>query len=296
MTRRDWEQIPSTVRCAIERQCGSVIAAEAPASGINSHFAATLRTADRKLFCKGIAADHPSARMYHNEVEVNHYLPHSIAPPFVSEIHQDDWLILVFQHIDGKHPDFSPGSPDLVQMAEKISTMSLELACVPGTVARPLGPNVEKFHIWRRFFEGSISSGDLDGWALENLALLVEWESRAPHSVGGNTLLHSDLNAGNILIGKNVYFIDWACASRGAPWVDIAYTVPRLIASGHSPQRAEEWAQKIPAWSTATDSALTAFAVNMAGIGEYRSRQGVLNARLLVASSREWARYRLEST
>lgn len=296
MIRRDWEQLPSAVRSAVERQCGSVIAAEALASGSNSHFAAILYTADRKFFCKGIAADHPNARMYHNEAEVNRYLPHSIAPPFVSLIHEDSWIILVFQHVAGEHANFSPESPDLVRIAEKISTMGLELAGVPRTVANPLGTNMEKFHIWRRLFEGSISSSGLDAWAVHNLAVLVAWEERAPLSVAGNALLHSDLNAGNILIGENVYFIDWAWASRGAPWVDIGFMIPRLIASGHSPERAEQWAQKVPTWSMATDAALTAFAVNMAGIAEYRNQQGVLNANFLAASSREWARYRLEST
>ncbi|MGH3798380.1 MAG: phosphotransferase [Pseudonocardiaceae bacterium] len=296
MIRRDWEQLPSAVQRAIERECGPVVAAETLSGGINSPFAAVLWT-DRKLFCKGIAADHPHARMYHDEIKVNRYLPRSIAPSFVCAILEGGWIMLVFEHVDGTHPGFSAGSTDLVRIAAKISTMGLELADIPSTVGNPLGPNMEKFHVWRRFSEGSISSDGLDKWVLVNLALLVEWEARAPHGVGGDALLHADLNAGNILFSEeDVYFLDWACASRGAPWVDVAYTVPRLIASGHSPQCAEEWARRIPAWGAAPDSAVTAFAVAMAGIGEYRSRQGVVTARALVASSREWVRYRLGLT
>lgn len=298
MIHHDWGQLPPSVRRAVQRQCGAVIAVEPSTVGINSHFSATLRTCDQKFFCKGIPADHANARMHHSESQVNRYLPDSIAPPLVSTIDEDGWLMLVFQHVDGRHADFSPHSPDLARIAEKICTMGNELKGAPCAAAGPLGPKMERFHIWRRFSEGSISRVGLDAWTLENLEQLAEWESRASYVVSGNTLLHSDLNQGNILVhgNGNVYFIDWACASRGAAWVDIAYTVPRLMACGHSPQQAEAWAQTIPAWSTATDAALTAFAVNMAGIGEYRSRQGLLKAVSVVAASRQWAQYRVEST
>lgn len=288
-----WEQLPPTVRGRIQRQCGAVIAAEPPLAGINSQFAATLRTSDRKLFCKGIKSDHPNSRMHYNEAQISRYLPDSIAPPLVAEIEADGWLILVFLHVGGRHADFSPCSPDLPRIVERISSMGRELKDVPSTVASPLGPKIQQFRIWRRFSEGRINSVGLDTWAQENLAQLVEWESNAPDVVTGSTLLHSDLNPSNILINGTVYFIDWACASRGAVWVDVAYMVPRLMAWGHSPQQAEEWARQIPEWSAATDAALTAFAVNMAGIGEYRRRQGLVNAKL-AAVARQWARYRVD--
>ncbi|MGH3914373.1 MAG: phosphotransferase [Pseudonocardiaceae bacterium] len=263
--------------------------------GINSRFAAILRTRDQKFFCKGIPTDHPNTRIHHSESQVNRYLPDSIAPPLVSTIDAGGWLMLVFRHVEGQHADFSPHSSDLPRIAEKISTKSGELKDIPNAAADPLGPKIKKFHAWRRFSEGSVSCADLDPWARQNLKKLVAWESNAPDMVSGDTLLHADLNPGNILVSGDIYFIDWACASRGAAWVDIAYMVPRLMAWGHSAQQAEEWAQKIPAWNEATDFALTAFAVNMAGIGEYRSRQGLLKARL-ATMLRQWARYRLKST
>lgn len=290
-----WEQLPSVVRRTVQQRCGRVIAAEPPSAGINSQFAATLRTRDQKFFCKGITRDHPNAGVHHSESQANRYLPDSIAPPLVSAIDAGGWLMLVFRHVDGQHADFSPHSSDLPRIAEKISTTGSELKDVPSAAASPLGPKIKRFCVWRRFSEGSINSAGLDPWTQQNLEQLVAWESNVPDIVSGSTLLHSDLNPGNILISDNIYFIDWACASRGAAWVDIAYVVPRLMAWGHSPQQAEEWAQQIPAWSKAADSILTAFAVSMAGIGEYRCRQGLVKAGL-AAALRKWARYRLEST
>lgn len=288
-----WEQLPSTVRGRIQRQFGAVVAVELPFAGINSQFAATLHTRDQKLFCKGARTDHPNARMHYNEARVSRYLPDSIAPPLISEVEIDGWLLLVFRHVDGRHANFSPNSPDLPRIVERISSMGPELKDVPSTVGSPLGPKIQQFHIWRRFSEGSISSTGLDTWAKENLEQLVEWESIAPDAVAGEALLHLDLNPSNILVNGTVYFIDWACASRGAAWVDIAYMVPRLMAWGHSPQQAEEWARQMPEWDAATDTALTALAVNMAGIGEHRRRQGLLNAKL-AAVARRWAQYRVD--
>jgi len=156
------EQLPSAVRRAVQRQCGKVIAAEPPSAGINSQFAATLHTRDQKFFCKGSLTDHPNALTHHNESQVNRYLPGSIAPPLVSTIDAGGWLMLVFRHVDGKHADFSPHSPDLPRIAEKISMMRGELKGIPSTAASPLGPKIKRFHVWRSLSEGSINSIGLD--------------------------------------------------------------------------------------------------------------------------------------
>jgi aminoglycoside phosphotransferase (APT) family kinase protein len=65
----------------------------------------------------------------------------------------------------------------------------------------------------------------------------------------GHALLHTDLNNTNGIIGDDrAWIVDWGWATRGAPWLDAAYWVIWLIASGHHPSSAVRWAAKVPAW------------------------------------------------
>ncbi|MEV6906662.1 hypothetical protein [Amycolatopsis sp. NPDC051071] len=52
--RPTWNDLPRTVRAAIEAETGPVSRVEVPAAGRNSDFAATLFTQRGAVFCKGI--------------------------------------------------------------------------------------------------------------------------------------------------------------------------------------------------------------------------------------------------
>ncbi|WP_203833429.1 phosphotransferase family protein, partial [Actinoplanes regularis] len=76
----------------------------------------------------------------------------------------------------------------------------------------------------------------------------------------GNALLHTDLNNANIIVGeRGAHIVDWGWATRGAPWLDAGYWIIWLIASGHDPRSAEQWAMHVPAWQTAPDRGVRAF-------------------------------------
>ncbi|MET8628618.1 phosphotransferase [Kitasatospora sp. NPDC004669] len=78
----------------------------------------------------------------------------------------------------------------------------------------------------------------------------------------GSCLLHTDLNNENVLIqGDRALLVDWAWATRGAPWIDPALWVIWLIAAGdHSPAAAEAWAARIPAWGLGDPALVNVFA------------------------------------
>ncbi len=127
----------------------------------------------------------------------------------------------------------------------------------------------------------------------------AELELAAPAALDGAALLHTDLQPGNILInGDAVTAIDWAWASRGAAWIDPAFLVIRLIAAGHPPAGAEEWAARIPAWEAAPPSAITAFAAVVLGLWgqKTRSQNAHPHSAHLTKAARRWARHRLEIT
>ena len=80
----------------------------------------------------------------------------------------------------------------------------------------------------------SVESGEddlrgVDPWAQRHLTELVALEAVSPDATTGTTLLHTDLRADNILLTPSrVYFVDWPWASRGAPWVDLAFMLPSI--------------------------------------------------------------------
>lgn len=84
-------------------------------------------------------------------------------------------------------------------------------------------------------------------------------EDSALALLAGNQLLHTDLNPHNILISEQAHLVDWAWPTLGAAWVDTACATLWLIAEGHTPAAAEDWATTIPTWATASQPGIDAF-------------------------------------
>ncbi|MGW4127284.1 phosphotransferase [Amycolatopsis japonica] len=78
--------------------------------------------------------------------------------------------------------------------------------------------------------------------------------------LAGGQLLHTDLNPHNILITTSgAKIVDWAWPTLGAAWVDPACAALWLIAEGHSPAAAKNWAAAIPAWREAPATGIDIF-------------------------------------
>ena len=61
----------------------------------------------------------------------------------------------------------------------------------------------------------------------------ADWRRRGPAAVSGDTLLHFDLRADNLLLGaEQVWFIDWPHACVGAAWLDVVAFVPSVTMQG----------------------------------------------------------------
>ena len=84
----------------------------------------------------------------------------------------------------------------------------------------------EEFRGWRELAGGEPRSGLdlLDPWALRHLDALAQLEGGWAEAGAGDTLLHADLRADNILVTPDrVVFVDWPHACVGAGWVDLAF-------------------------------------------------------------------------
>ncbi|AEH10120.1 hypothetical protein FsymDg_2783 [Candidatus Protofrankia datiscae] len=121
--RIHWNDLPQTVRRAVQECEGPVLKAETATGGANSGIAATLYTATRTVFLKGIPSDHRQVYTQRREMDINPYVL-TVAPRVLWQIEADGWNLLGFEHVDGRHADFSPDSPDLPKIADLVQRLN----------------------------------------------------------------------------------------------------------------------------------------------------------------------------
>ncbi|ANN19941.1 hypothetical protein SD37_32905 [Amycolatopsis orientalis] len=292
--RHTWNDLPGTVRAAIEAETGPVSRVVIPAAGRNSDFAATLHTRQGAVFCKGIAdAGGKRGAMHRHEADIAPYLPPAISPRLLWKAEADGWLVLGFRHIAGRHADLSPGSEDLRLVAEAVSVMARELGGFTAPKVPVLSEKMAWMAGWRRLRHQPLAG--LDQWSRDRLDLFVKLEAKGIEATVGDSLIHTDLHQLNILVGGGrAWVIDWAWSQTGAAWIDAAHLVVRLIDQGHDPETAEHWAATTFAWPGVSPEALTAFSVALLGMWTYLHHTDPLPMRAgVTAAARRWAEHRL---
>ncbi|TCJ34622.1 aminoglycoside phosphotransferase [Parafrankia sp. BMG5.11] len=230
LSRMKWEDLPMTVRRAVEAHTGPVTAASTTSGGFNSAIAATLHTRSGPVFCKGLPMDHRQIVTQRREREIN---PHvvGLSPRLLWHVEVDGWDLSGFEHINGRHADYRPGSDDLRLIVECLQRLQ-QVEC----------PDLPLKQAEQR----------LRGYVTEP----AEAEMFA-----GDALLHTDWNCANLLIKGRAYLVDWAWATRGAAWLDPAGWLVWLMAEGgHTAAQAEAWAGRIPSWPAAPADAVAAYA------------------------------------
>ncbi|MFF2374877.1 aminoglycoside phosphotransferase [Streptomyces xiamenensis] len=265
ITRVQWDELDGRIRQDIHREIGPVLRAETVAAGFNSELAAVVHTADgRRYFVKGLRTSHPSARGQEREKRINPYV-RGLSARLLWSLESAGWSLLGFEYLEGEHASYGPGSADLALVAEAMAAVG-EITC----------PDVPVKFAEQRW--SAYTDGD---------ALLFR----------GNALLHTEWNPTNTLIVRapapHARVVDWAWPTRGAAWIDPACWVVWLIAGGHTPSQAEQWAAKVPAWSTATGDHLAAFALVQARLWEaIRQASPSPWEEQLACAAAEWAQHR----
>src|SRR5262249_45384477 len=80
---------------------------------------------------------------------------------------------------------------------------------------------------------GAAESGRLDSWSAGHLNELAELELSWPDLLAGDTLLHADIRADNVLLANDqVLFVDWPHACIGAAVADVAFMAPSVTMRG----------------------------------------------------------------
>jgi hypothetical protein len=225
--RLDWTALPAVVRKEIADRVGDGHAIPAT-TGDHAEIAATVTGTHGTVFLKAAHSDF-GVRSLRYERRVSEALSRSHSPAVEWYFEAAGWLVVGFEHCDGAHADLSPGSPDLKLLEEALATLGETAA-----------PDVPLFSPKARLgFEHPAMDSD--------------------------TLVHTDLGPANLIVTPHgLRIVDWAMATKAAPWVELVALAPWLIGAGHTPQQAEQWLARQPAWHTADSKVLDHFAAKNA--------------------------------
>ncbi len=262
------------MRAAVEEWLGSpVVCAASQSAGFSPGAAARLRTADgRRVFVKavGLEANALTPAAHRREAEVAAALPEEAPVPRLLWSHDEGeggWVVLLFEDVEGRNPTLPWRDEELGRTLDALNDLAQLLTPSPlpagGVVGHASEWEVVGGRHWRRLMEERPTG--LDGWSERNLSALADLEARAPAAASaGDTLLHLDLRADNLLLTEErVLVVDWPHARVGASWVDAAFFAPSVAMQG-GPQP-EEILSHLPHARHADPDALTAVVAAVAG-------------------------------
>ncbi len=224
--RIGWAQLPRDVRRAVEDIIGgAVVEAVSQPGGFSPGTADRVRTRDgRRAFVKAVspAQNERSPDMHRREARVTAALPAGVPAPRLLGCYDDGhWVALVLQDIDGRHP-VTPWLPD--ELETVLATLdAFARAATPAPVPG-LRPAAEllatDFAGWRRV--SADPPADLHPWVERHLDRLCALADRGLAALAGETLVHTDIRADNLLLDPRgaVTIVDWPWACRGPAWLD----------------------------------------------------------------------------
>src|SRR5579859_4838505 len=230
-TRLSWEELPLRVRQAIEERLGAhVVETQTHEGGFSPGLAATVRSSTgHSIFVKASSpAFNPlTPDVHRKEARIAAALPLHAPVSRLLWMHDEGesgWVVLAFAHIDGHLPavpweleELQRVVAAIVEMHAALTPCPIELPSAGERIRSPLSG-------WHAL------DGDepgLDGWSRRHLDALKALERAAPEAASGDTLIHMDLRADNIVLTEDrVVIVDWPAAAVGAPWVDMLTMAP----------------------------------------------------------------------
>lgn len=224
--RIGWSNLPARVRSAVESILGAaVVSAVSQPGGFSPGSADRIRLADgRRAFVKAVSsAQNPhSPGIHRREARVAAALPASVPAPRLLGCYDDgEWVALVLADVEGRHPR----TPWLTSELDLVLAMLARLGAVPVPAALADLPTVAEqlafdFAGWERI--AADPPPRLDPWVARHLDGLRELADRALTALSGQSLVHVDIRADNLLLGADgtVTLVDWPWASRGPAWLD----------------------------------------------------------------------------
>ena len=243
--RISWTQIPAWVRAGIEAIIGggAVVTAVSQSGGFSPGTADRVVTADgRRAFVKAVSSmqNERSPSLHRAEAQVVGQLPSNSYVPALLGVYDDGaWVGLVFEDLDGRTPVLPWNPAELEAAMTALQHMAKEFT--PSPV--PHLQSVTNFYAtvfagWERI--RTEPPADLDPWARHHLDSLCRLATRGLTSLAGESLLHTDIRADNLLIRTDgtVAVVDWPWACTGAAWFDqLLLCVNVDLYGGYDPEK-----------------------------------------------------------
>jgi aminoglycoside phosphotransferase (APT) family kinase protein len=244
--RVQWPEVPAHVRAQIAATVGAeVVSAVGQRGGYGPGLAARCTLADgRRMFVKAASTclnpDTPA--MVREEAATGAALP--VGAPAARLLHvvdDGDWVALVFEDVDGRHPAVPWRDDELRRvLAATVRLGALAPPALLPTVATRYGA---AFRGWRTL-AGETAAAVPDPWCARHLDRLAELEARWEEVTVGPLLVHGDVRSDNVLlVGDDVVFVDWTSTCTGVGWFDLVAMLPSVeLEGGGPPERVLELA------------------------------------------------------
>lgn len=270
--RLGWTELPAQLRAAFEAWLGSsIVTAVSQPGGFSQGIAARVTAANgRRVFVKaaGPSPNRITPALHRREAAITAALPaNAPVPRLLCTFDEgvDGWVALAFEDIEGRHPALPWRAAELERTLAVVAALADTLTPSP-LPAELSGDTVSWEPVaggwWRRLLDDPPAL--LDPWATRNLARLADLEEGAPAAAAGNTLLHLDLRADNLLLTEDrVYVVDWPHARTGAAWLDLAFFAPSVTMQGGPPP--DELFSRLALGRAADPDAVTAVVAEIAG-------------------------------
>jgi aminoglycoside phosphotransferase (APT) family kinase protein len=172
-------------------------------------------------------------------------------------------VALVFEDVDGHQPPLPWRAADWRRVHDAVVALAADLTPSPAGVP-PIGHDPALFSGWRSLAADPALAARLDPWARDNVDKLAALEAGWPDAAAGDTLVHGDLRADNMLLtDERVLFVDWPHAAVGAPWIDLLGMLPSVAMQG-GPDPVQVW-RTSPLGRAADPAAVDAVLAGLAG-------------------------------
>jgi aminoglycoside phosphotransferase (APT) family kinase protein len=240
-----WEALPAWLRGVVEKHLGAqVVQAVNQPGGFSPGVAARVLLDDgRRLFVKAVGVElNPDTPAFHRaEAQVLAAMPANIpVPRLLAVFDEAGWVALVLEDVDGVPPTLPWDPAELERVLAALDELSALLT--PSPVAAPtIRARLDPMFVgWRKLQTSPDASalarvlpGDASSWVRRHVERLAGLEQGWPDAAIGNSLVHCDLRADNLLLtGDRVVVVDWPWASLGAPWVDLVLLAPSVTMQG----------------------------------------------------------------
>lgn len=239
-SRIEWDDVDPDVRRTLEERLGArIVSARNQSGGFSPGLAARCQLDDgRRCFVKAVSpAQNPQAcRIHRREAEVAAQLPPALPAPRLLEVVDDGhWVVLAFEEVEGEQPAEPWTHEQLEIVLPALARFAVQATPTPAPGLQPVEARYRAaFQGWRQVAAGDVDATSYGAEVASRSDRLAALEAGWAEAAAGDTLLHTDLRADNLLITPEgeVVLVDWPWACTGAAFVDLVLLLPSVGLDG----------------------------------------------------------------